>query len=311
METVLSILESPLTALVVCLLLGAVAMSGKFSQAAANMLLGGVWIVGSLQIMKLTANQGRLMAGGILMLAGFCFIVSHWVKPEPKPKSEAKDRDSTTADSTRPPINPELAQQILAKLDELKKQQSSSPQPASPFLVSSGPILKGNNPKTGGFAVFPLIPPQPDPSLQIRYQIVNLMIFVGVLNQQSVPTIIQGYKMEIKTRQGGWRKLEKIDVINREVYLGLDSTHFRSVDANPFFDRVIQHHSFKAGDSALGWMVFKYPSDLGTVDKFKLRITVYDPSGKKVRTELRTEDIEDDVQGARLDYGRPLELRKP
>jgi hypothetical protein len=55
-------------------------MSGKFSQSAANLCLVVVCIVGAMGILH-SAGHGRLAFGGILMLVGFCFIVSHLIKP--------------------------------------------------------------------------------------------------------------------------------------------------------------------------------------------------------------------------------------
>jgi len=86
MDIVLSLLESPLSALVLCLLLGAVAMSGKLSQLAANLCLVGVCIVGGIGILRGAARQPRLASGAILVLIGFCLVISHWIRPEKENK---------------------------------------------------------------------------------------------------------------------------------------------------------------------------------------------------------------------------------
>jgi hypothetical protein len=81
MDLASDIIQSPITALLICLLLGAIALSGKFSQVAANLCLIGVFFVGTTQIARSTHSQGRLFVGGIFMLAGFCLIMSQWIKP--------------------------------------------------------------------------------------------------------------------------------------------------------------------------------------------------------------------------------------
>jgi hypothetical protein len=81
MDAFISFLENPLLALAVCLLLGAVAMSGKFSQIAANLCLVGVCTVGAIGILRAAAHQPRVSLGGVLMLVGFCLIISHWIRP--------------------------------------------------------------------------------------------------------------------------------------------------------------------------------------------------------------------------------------
>jgi hypothetical protein len=95
MDSFFQVIESPLFAVCLCLLLGAIAVSGKFSQFAANILLTGLWIVGSLSLMRIPDK--RLMIGGILMLAGFCFIVSHWVRP-------GGDNSPQSSSSTQPVV---------------------------------------------------------------------------------------------------------------------------------------------------------------------------------------------------------------
>lgn len=84
-DNFLGFVESPVAAILLCLLLGAIAVSGKFSQVAANVLLLAMWIVGSLSIVRMKSDP-RLLSAGVLFLAAFCCFISYWIQP---PKSEA------------------------------------------------------------------------------------------------------------------------------------------------------------------------------------------------------------------------------
>jgi hypothetical protein len=78
-----------------------------------------------------------------------------------------------------------------------------------------------------------------------------------------------------------------------------------AVDAD-FFDRVIHHKSFMSGEPALGWMLFRFPPDLGQLGEHKFRLTVYDPAGKKTTTELSLTD--DGTQGAGLNVRPAIQI---
>jgi hypothetical protein len=79
--SIVAFLESPLFALAVTLLLGVLAVSGKFSQHAAQFMLAGVWTVGSLAILRTEMKDLRPTVASVLILAGFCFLVSYWIRP--------------------------------------------------------------------------------------------------------------------------------------------------------------------------------------------------------------------------------------
>jgi hypothetical protein len=126
-----AILESPIFALVVCLLLGAVAMSGKFSQLGANICLIGVCFVGGLGIFKSAAHQPRLAIGGTLMLIGFCLVISHWIKPEEKPALQREPNGGTSVDTKFPLLEkhdqPEPKPELPKPLESVNKTPSPSP----------------------------------------------------------------------------------------------------------------------------------------------------------------------------------------
>lgn len=135
MDTVNAILLSPYTSLAICLLLGAVAMSGKFSQWAAHLCLLGVVLVGIAGIARSSIGQPRLLVGGALMLIGFCFLISHWIKP-PKPALSTSSRipaSNNSAENTglatpNVPSASEIADEIAKKLPvPPKPQQVVSP----------------------------------------------------------------------------------------------------------------------------------------------------------------------------------------
>lgn len=88
--SIIGFLESPLLALVLTLFLGVLAVSGKVSQHAAQILLVCVWIAGSLAMVRSGMRDFRLLTGAVLILAACCFFVSYWIKPPlPPPSSPA------------------------------------------------------------------------------------------------------------------------------------------------------------------------------------------------------------------------------
>ena len=76
-------LANPITALVLCLILGATAMSGKLSQHGANFLLVVAWMVGVFAITYSGIKDFRLLSAGVSMLTALIFLVSWLIKPKP------------------------------------------------------------------------------------------------------------------------------------------------------------------------------------------------------------------------------------
>ena len=117
-------------------------MSGKFSQVAAHLCLGGACIVGALGIFRVAVHQPRLSFGGVLMLVGFCLVMSHWIKPPLPPLPKAPNPPETgnppntgtnTADkeSRVPPVRPgptakEIADELAKKLPAIPKQEAGN-----------------------------------------------------------------------------------------------------------------------------------------------------------------------------------------
>jgi hypothetical protein len=213
-------------------------------------------------------------------------------------------------------VTTEAEKEIISRLDDLKRKMSvanpGSPESQRPFLISSGAIFVGNSPTNGGFAVVPLaafMSSRPDHPFTIDS--INLMVFVGVLNQQSAPTIIEGYKLELRKENGKWIPLDRVaSVLTGKVCMSLGNNRMRLIDTNPFFDRVIADRVVKPGDYILGWMVFKYPPSVGTFDAntVRLRLTVYAPDGRKTKQELDKNTYNTVAQSATLTYGPVIDL---
>src|SRR5262249_33798048 len=90
--------------------------------------------------------------------------------------------------------SPDLSAEILRRLEEL--QRNLPKDAAAPaFLISSGPAMVADKAEQFLFFVSPELPTQAAVG-PIGIEPVNLFLYVGVLNQQSVPTIIQGFKVE-------------------------------------------------------------------------------------------------------------------
>jgi hypothetical protein len=105
-ELIMGILIHPLTALVVCIVLGAIAVSGKFSQHAANVFLAIAAVVGGIGIVRSGLKDPRLITmfvcGLIIVVCG----VSYWVKPHAKDAAQNPSPPPVPAapSNTSPPV---------------------------------------------------------------------------------------------------------------------------------------------------------------------------------------------------------------
>jgi hypothetical protein len=111
-SNIIGFLESPLFALAVTLFLGVLAVSGKFSQHAAQFMLAGVWFVGSLAILRTGMRDFRPITACVLGLAGFCFLVSYWIRP---PVSGPREAQSTQTQEVLPKVALPVSVQPEAK----------------------------------------------------------------------------------------------------------------------------------------------------------------------------------------------------
>ncbi|HZL28255.1 MAG TPA: hypothetical protein VFC39_17170 [Acidobacteriaceae bacterium] len=88
MDTLLQILELPITAVFLCLALGGLAVAGKFSRFGANILFFFAWVVGSLGILRSDAHHWQRETIAISSL-GFAILgLSLWAKPKNKSTEE-------------------------------------------------------------------------------------------------------------------------------------------------------------------------------------------------------------------------------
>jgi hypothetical protein len=117
----LEVLIHPVTAIVLSLVLGAIALSGKFSQHAANILLTIAAVVGAYAVMRSGAKDPRLIIAGICVIGFVVCMISLWLKP-PEPKMEPQQ--SVNAALT-PPSQPIDSEALARKLAETLK--SSTP----------------------------------------------------------------------------------------------------------------------------------------------------------------------------------------
>lgn len=76
------VLESPYTALVVAVVLGALALSGKFNVTATHVLLAAVWAV---IIVALRGQPLPIMIGSGVIARGLLFLLGYWFSPDPVP----------------------------------------------------------------------------------------------------------------------------------------------------------------------------------------------------------------------------------
>ena len=72
---------NPVVGLVVCLVLGALALSGKLSIPLANALLLFAWGVGTYEIFNTGFKDLRLNIASTLVLGAACLVLSYWISP--------------------------------------------------------------------------------------------------------------------------------------------------------------------------------------------------------------------------------------
>jgi hypothetical protein len=90
----LALLENPLTGIVIALVLGATAVSGKLSQRAANILLLSAWALGSVTVWRsgFGGDDYRPKSAGVLILGALLLLLSYWFRPavvvKPNPTKE-------------------------------------------------------------------------------------------------------------------------------------------------------------------------------------------------------------------------------
>ena len=155
----------------------------------------------------------------------------------------------------------------------------------------------------------------PPPTLQLpaSYRIyvkpVNLSVFVGILNQESVPTVVQSVKGELKVGKK-WLRLKYVNTVFDHVYGRQSADRWGICDNNDFLDRKLHQKVLNVGDPAVGWVLFSYPKELEEIPQsaFKtlsLRITIIDGGGHEFTQSNATNALPDDVQGMRGAWAFP------
>ena len=87
------LLTNPISALVVGFILGALAVSGKFSVLGAKLLLSAAWSVSSFGILNADLKDLRLTGSSVLGLAILCLLLSYWIgSNKPAATQSAKHR---------------------------------------------------------------------------------------------------------------------------------------------------------------------------------------------------------------------------
>jgi len=199
----------------------------------------------------------------------------------------------------------ELSQKILAALEDIKKNTENSNQVREPFLVTAGPEIMSSEWDHPVFVHLANAPPN-----GVRATGINMLIYMGIINHQSVATMLSGFRVEIKIKGRKWTKLRRIPTVAGEVVLAFSAPKGQSIDENPFLDRLIMQHTMQPGEATLGWLGLGYPKGFKVVGKYRLRITVFDVAGKS--TTMTTKEASgldpDEAQGVVLKIGREVDL---
>jgi hypothetical protein len=104
MEPLGNILSNPLAGLFLGLILGALAVSGKFSLVAADILLVLAGVVGSFGIYNARLSDWRLTTSGSLTLIVLCLLVSWWIEPNKPAEVATKDQPSIALTLKKPSL---------------------------------------------------------------------------------------------------------------------------------------------------------------------------------------------------------------
>jgi len=241
--------------------------------------------------------QNILGVAIIIVLCGISIpqFVTQWRIEHPKPKSQP----SVPIPKIAPTEGP-LSAQILKEFRELgNKQNATAVKPQLSVLANVA--VAGINRESGifwlthqdvqGMAVSPA----------------NLAVFVGVINNTHVATMITSYYAEIKDKQGRWVRLKSLDTKGRSVYWG-SSELALPANENQFFDRSIFQHTLRPGDTATGWAFFEYPLALPEIlDHSPARVTIEDINGFTASHEVERKE---GGQGAAIKTSPPgVDLR--
>lgn len=250
-------------------------------------------ILGWLSFTRLFSKwRNGWFAFGAIMIVWLSFSLDWWA---PKPIAPTTQLPMVSASSS-----PDLNAEILKQLQEIQRSlPKSSPPP--PFLISAGPILLGRDVNASSmYITFSELSTKLDPH-PIQLEPANLIFYVGVLNQQSIPSMVQAYKVEVMNKSGKWVKLKRLDTLGGvHVYWSAGNTRqFFPLDSNEFFDSAVYHKSLRPqGEPALGWVLFRYPPDVGEIEPSpRIRMTIYDPNGRKTASEIGKRNTESEGEG--------------
>jgi hypothetical protein len=131
----------------------------------------------------------------------------------------------------------------------------------------------------------------------------NVVLALAITNNREKPSLIRSYSLEMKTNRGVFRKLDKLDALRQEFYLGDSSTEAsRITNTSAFLDEEINNRVLTPYVPILGWTYFQYPPDDGSnyTEEIRLIIEDYDgttftsgsviaKSGTRLAQELRWE----------------------
>lgn len=188
-----------------------------------------------------------------------------------------------------------------------KTEQNSS----EPFYVRVGPTMhsldratlgqfSGVFEKDGQYTIVPL----------------NVAVYVTLTNLQAMQSMVEKYGVEIKTKNGGWVRLIRVDCRNLEFYsmAGTKEVEEASQVGLILLDNQLSFRWLQSRETVKGWTFFQYPQGLRQESFLPIyRIHVVDSTGLTFSSKeltARENEYNEGVQGAVIQVlGKKRDLR--
>lgn len=179
----------------------------------------------------------------------------------------------------------------------------------APFFVSTGPVIAGTTPQDTGFLCLANGSTTAYPA--------NLAISVNIVNGNA-STVITDVALQIRTPRWSWLpfisrwiELKRVDTIGcRMADTFAPPGMGYLIDGGKFLDRELSGKTLHPYDSASGWLMFAYPTDVHDTRCARMRITVFDSQRNAAKAKVNDADTRNSMQGGEFPVGGLIDLRQ-